>query len=413
MNIILIILSIYIISFRGLLSLIFGDNFLNFYYISAFLLLYLGYIGFNYSLNFSIRNSFFHKLKVILACNLIFMTIYALIEATFSSDTLSVVFSNLIILGVAPYSIFALINVSEKSINFYLIILTIFSSLTIFYDFIQLNGIVEGQFYSDAIIRYQNIRLGQEITPLTKSFNLYRPLGFMGYLPHNSALINCILAVYWFQYIFIEKYAYKFFIYVLFLLSFLSTILSLVASTIIVMLIGIFIAAAINFKNITKGKYLFILTTIILLIIFPEYNFDLADKIITGFYIRVDPDAGDWFNMLDLRSGNLVYDFLALIFGHHDLFDSRMGSIEVYIIGIFFQYSFFGALLLLSFLTYPILFSRHRVICINKNPALLVIFIATLSLWHYSSLFSTINITIFLIFYSLSISNKILYKKNE
>lgn len=401
MNNALILLSTYVITFRGLLSFLFGGENLNFFYISGFLLIFMSLNGFYYSLSAFGEGKNYQWLRILLALNLIFMSTYFLIESLFSNDSFSTIVATFIIMGLSPYCIYALGKISTKSKILYLITLTIFSSCTIIYDFYQLN--LDSEAYANVINRYQNIRLSDSIEGLTKSFNFYRPLGFMGDLPHNSALINCMLSIYWFEHMVTREETSKYII--LFLLSFLATVLSLVASTILAMFLGIAIVIIASYKNFIslKGIINLLLPIIIsILSILSIFDIDYIYKIINAIYIRINPNTGDWVNTLDLRFGDPFADFIAFLFGHNDLIVSRMGSIEITIIGIFFHFSFLGAGIFLSILAYPLLI--HRKIFSKNNPVLLVIFVSILSLWHYSSLFNTVNIVIFFVFYSLLIS---------
>ena len=402
-KIILLWTTIYLISLRGFFSL-FANNI---YLITALLLFLISMIGF-YKLNQCKSHPCIpDKLRKILYINFILMGCHGLIELTISFESSIQILSTFLVLGCAPFALGVLTSLSESSIRTFLIVTTVLTSLSVIYDFLLLNDMFSFDGYESVLARYQLIRPDLDFTGLSKSNNLFRPMGFSPPLPHNSAQVNATLAGYWFMYLF-NTNTKRYLLCGLFLLSFVACIFSLVVSVNIAMFLGLFIGCilllSLHIRNFRRLSYFFLLVTLIIYYIISSYDTDYIYKILQALILRADPSTGDWENMLDFRVLAFWPDLFSFLLGSYSNSEYGLHSMEITFVSLVFTYSIFGATIYFYFLTFPIV--MYMVGRINKlakskySPEVVALLIAIITLWHYSSLLQAGNIMIFMVIYA-------------
>jgi hypothetical protein len=129
----------------------------------------------------------------------------------------------------------------------------------------------------------------------------------------------------------------------------------------------------------------------------------MAPAIIEAVAYRADSNTGDWANMLDWRDGSFTPDLMSFLFGHDALMGSRLGTLEIGLLGLIFQLGIFIALPFYYLMTYLIV----RFVSSGIHPSLkrqfvpeaMAILTGVLTMWHYKSLLQTPNMIVFLVIY--------------
>lgn len=404
-NLLLLITMCFIV-LRGLVVLLTSNLIqnVNFIYWTAGALLYLlGAIGL-YKL-FICNVGIPKRLKQLLCINFVLMAYWTMYEILLGGD-FTTLNNGFLLLGLAPFSLILLKNLSEKSIRVFLAVVTAILSLSVLYDFAQLNDLFGFGDLDAAMSRHELLRPSAEV--LAKSNNLQRAIGLMGPLPHNASQINSMLAVFWFMLLFNTKnYRYFMIVLGLFVCSFAAAIFSFVVSNIIAMSIGLGLGLVINAmplkKNIGRLLSIALMVSVIIISIVWFFDLNMASRIIEAVTLRANSNTGDWENMLDWRVGSLAPDILSFFFGHDALMGSRLGTLEIGLLGLIFQFGIFIWLPFLYLMTYPIvkyassgIHPRLKRQCI---PEVMAILTGVLTLWHYKSLLQTPNMIVFLVIY--------------
>jgi len=403
----LFLIALYFIALRGFFILLTSDLVKNvglIYFSSSLLFYFLGAVGLYKVLVNQSRIQ--DNVKYLLVANFIFVTHWMIIELLVS-DYFVILINYYSLIAIAPFSLVLFFKFREKSIYLFLALATLIIAFYVIYDFVQLNNFFGFGDLSAARSRHEIIR--PSLPSLSKSNNLYRPVGILGPLPHNSAQINAMLSVYWFLILFnTKKIKFFFCTMILFVFSFLALILSFVTSNIIAAVLGmgfgvLTIILFLN-KNLTSVILVCLLIAVIITFAAWQYDFDWAIPIIKAVTLRVNVYTGDWGNTLDWRSGNFFSDVLAFLFGHSFLMGSRLDTLEIGIIGLIFQFGIFVVFPFYFLLNYPViklLLSRSSLSgkshYLAESMALLTGF---LTLWHYRSLLQTPNLIIFFAIYS-------------
>lgn len=402
----LILIALYFISLRGLVVLFFPNviNVESIYWVAGALFYLLGAIGLYKVVH--IRNILLPaRLKKLLYVNFILMAYWTMSEILAGSDAF--IFTNsFLLLGVAPFSIILFKNLGEESIKLFLFVVTVIVSLSVLYDFVQLNGFFGLGNLEAATLRNELLR--SSFYAFGKSNDLYRPVGLLGSIPHHSAQINSMLAVYWFLCSFnTKKYSHFMITFGLFVCCFIAVLLSFVVSTIIAMFVGLGIGFIINVRYLKKntGKFFAIVLSIAVVIVFIVlfYESSIIPQIIGGITLRADSETGDWENMLDWRVESLASASLSFLFGHGALMGTRMDTLEIGLLALIFQFGIFIALPFFYLLMYPIVYLSRSIYPSFRRqytPEIIAMLTGFLTMWHYKSLLQTPNMIIFLVIYS-------------
>lgn len=407
----LILIALYFISLRGLVVLFF-PNVINvdsiyIYWVAGALFYLLGAIGLYKVVH--IRNILLPtRLKKLLYVNFFLMAYWTMSEILAGAGSDAFILANsFLLLGVAPFFMILLKNLGEKSIMVFLSVVTVVVSLSVFYDFVQINDFFGVGNMDAAMLRNELLRPSFG-GAFGKSNNLYRPVGLLGSIPHHSAQINSMLAVYWFLLLFnIKKYRHFVITFGLFVCSFIAVLLSFVVSIIIAMFVGLGIGLIINVMYVKKNKSkLFAIVLLIAVIIVFIVWLDESGRIppiIKGIILRAHPETGDFENMIDWRMGSLASDLFSFLFGHGALVGSKMETMEIGFLSLIFQFGIFVALPFFYLMTYPIGYLLRRNYLFHKRqhiPEVMAILTGILTMWHYKSLLQTPNMLVFLVIYS-------------
>lgn len=397
----LLLIAMCFIVLRGPVVLL-ASNFIQnadlIYWTAGALFYLLGAIGLYKLLICNVRIS--NRLKQLLCINFVLMTYWTISEVMAGGDftALNAVF---LLLGLAPFSLLLLKELSEDAIRVFLSVVTVIVSLSVFYDFAQLNNLFGFGDLEAAMSRHALLRAPEAFG---KSNNLYRPIGIMGPLPHNASQINSMLAVYWFLLLFNAKsYRYFMIAFGLFICSFVAVILALVVSNAIAMLVGLGVGLIMNATHLRKNMGRLLLVAVIIVFLIWFYGLGMAPAIIEAVAYRADSNTGDWANMLDWRDGSFTPDLMSFLFGHDALMGSRLGTLEIGLLGLIFQLGIFIALPFYYLMTYPIV----RFVSSGIHPSLkrqfvpeaMAILTGVLTMWHYKSLLQTPNMIVFLVIY--------------
>ena len=424
----IILIALYFISLRGLVVLFFSVN--SIYWVAGALFYLLGAIGI-----YKVHICNIHlpaRLKKLLYVNFILMAYWTMSEILVGSEDAFPLTNSFLLLGVAPFSMILFKNLGEKSIRVFLSVVTVVVSLSVFYDFVQINDFFGFGNLDAAVLRNELLRPSFG-GAFGKSNNLYRPVGLLGSIPHHSAQINSMLAVYWFLLSFnIKKYRHFIITFGLFVCSFIAVLLSFVVSNIIAMFVGLGIGLIINVmywtgpkiklviqgvnkfrtnpylkKNISKLFAIVLSIAVIIVFIIWLDKSGRIPQIIEGITLRAYPETGDFENMLDWRMGSLASDLFSFLFGHGALVGSIMETMEIGFLGLIFQFGIFVALPFFYLMTYPIgyLLRRNCPFHIRQHtPEVMTILTGILTMWHYKSLLQTPNMLVFLVIYSSAVA---------
>ena len=371
------------------------------YFTAAILGVLLSCYGLNAAL-FTNSREIGKLLRTLLVINLLFFLVWLIPVVILRLEFNSI--SEIIYIGLFPFSIYALIKIPEKIIIPTLSFLTLVIAAFVILEFIELNTFLIPNGHSLAFERQALLRPGV-FEAFGKTGYLFRPNGLFGSIPEDVGNILAILFVYWFGMVFIVK-RYKLFFYGVAIVTLSALFFTSTASNISASLVGATLVLVTNVKNKNKNNLLFnsVISLAVLVILWWASNhYGLNLEIFWKWSFRASGE-GDWENMLDFRAGDWLTDTYAYLFGHGATLNiSRIATMEIGTVRWLFEYGLFHSLILFSILLYPValfLSTKDRDGRLHALPYVAAVTVGVLSTWHYTSLIRTTNIFVFFALYA-------------
>ena len=356
------------------------------YYFASILITIISIIGFRNRILFKIPDLII--LRNMMLINLLLGIINVLVDIIIWQQF----FLTVVFIFIVPYIIFIFFRIQPKILYFSFIIIALFISYSVTYEFgLALSGNEAVQKIID-----NNTKLRPELTDwgLSTTDIYIRVGGYTGSY-HDSAHILGMLSTFFYVRYLIKKNLLDllFFIITIIPMTFTQSASNIIIAITTFLLFTIYIAfIKKNIKTLFTLLLLFVFITLVV----------INNPETTIFATRAGKD-GDWSGMANALSYKMILSPL-FFFGHSTALASEFIETEVAHLKYIIDLGLFHALLLYSILIYPLyLFLKLKNKCDEALPYLASVFFGFFSLIHYASLFRSTSIGLFYAFYSIAL----------
>lgn len=281
-------------------------------------------------------------------------------------------------------------NFEIKHRIFLILLISFFTAIGVFHTFlVSMNG------GYDALISFQQ-RLRPDAVTYSQLSGIFRLGGYVG-SNHDAANLLTICSVYLLLNIISMQGIYKFYSFLVFILSGIAIFLTISASNITIF---IFSSLVLIYFTYSRIYYKLIFSVILILMIYTVIIYDL-DFMYT-FIKKFNSSSNSENSMLiGLDFNSLKDSIFSFIFGFGPLLDMPSISTELALIKLFLGFGFIPFIILCYLLLFPFLscLLNHRKLSFFSYS--LPTLTGCLTLLHYGSAFRSSSVLVFALLYSL------------